>query len=289
ERHLQSLYDMYHTTSGKVLKLLTKTIDAFLVEGKSAFIAVWKLFEYPKNWYKLPNLITHIDSFMMFDCLRLAIVFSFIINELLKPQYFKQSEIYKLQQQLNLSCNNLAIKVWLKCWLIVSKTMAFSFKKYFTEEDYIELQHAKNYANLLNIGIGTKEMHLQHLMNNWFIFGKPDDVEDNINKDFKEQLVLCYEDLGYLFVVFNSTPLFFEYANVYIKKDNLPIQYYLHIGDIVSINSEEDDKSFSIICAIFCDRKGKHYFTFIIIDCFERMNQTKLGCPLYSLQTTTCW
>ncbi|KAF0474143.1 hypothetical protein F8M41_024757 [Gigaspora margarita] len=203
----------------------------------------------------------------MSNCLRLAIVFPFIINELLKPQNFKQSEIYKLQQQLNLSHNNLAIKVWLKCWLIVSKTMAFSFKKYFTEEDYIKLQHAKNYANLLNIGIGTKEMHLQHLMNNWFIFGKPDNVEDNINK------ALHY---------------FFEYANVYIEKDNLPIQYYLHIGDIVSINSEDDDKSFLIIHAIFCDRKDKHYFTFIIIDWFERMNQTKLGCPLYSLQTTNC-
>ncbi|CAG8817683.1 23954_t:CDS:2, partial [Racocetra persica] len=166
ERHFQSPHDVYHATSGKVLKLLKMTIDAFSLEGKSAFIA-----------------------FHNVGLLKIGNVFPFIINKLLKSQYFKQSEIYKLQQRLDISRNDLAIKVWLKCWLIVSKTMAISFKKYFTEEDYVELQeclenerkilaqsfedfenlpnlhinfhmtqHARNYANLLNIGVGTKEM-----------------------------------------------------------------------------------------------------------------------------------
>ncbi|CAG8690169.1 17230_t:CDS:2, partial [Dentiscutata erythropus] len=75
-------------------------------------------------------------------------------------------------------------------------------------------------------------------------------IENLIPPDFKEQLELCYEDLGF--------------------------------------NSEYDEVSFSIVHALFRHKKDKHYLTFIIIDWFESTNQTKLGCPLYRLETTNC-
>ncbi|CAB4430765.1 unnamed protein product [Rhizophagus irregularis] len=97
ERHLQSPQDVYHLTSGKVLKFLKITIEALSLEGKSEFIKFWKSFEYPRTWQKLPNPISHIDSFMMSDCLHLAMMIPFILNRFLKPTHFKKLELALFQ------------------------------------------------------------------------------------------------------------------------------------------------------------------------------------------------
>jgi hypothetical protein len=140
ERHLQSPQDVYHLTAGKVLRFLKITIEALSPEGESEFISFWKSFEYPRSWQKLPNPITHIDSFMMSDCLRLAMMIPFIISRFLKPPHFKKSELAKFQQRTGVSRSDLAVKLWLKCWVFMAKTMAIAFKHFFTEEDYIKLR-----------------------------------------------------------------------------------------------------------------------------------------------------
>ncbi|KAF0541218.1 serine/threonine protein kinase [Gigaspora margarita] len=103
ERQLQSPQDIYHLTAGKVLRFLRITIEALSTEGKSIFIKYWKSFEYPRSWQKLPNLILHLDSFMMSDCLRLAMMMPFILNRFLKPSYFKKSELTLFQQRTGVS------------------------------------------------------------------------------------------------------------------------------------------------------------------------------------------
>src|SRR5256714_567089 len=123
ERHLQLPQDVYHATAGKVLRFLKITIDAFSPEGKSICITNWKNFEYSRTWHKLPNPISHIDSFMMSDCFQLGMIFPFILNRFLKPQHFKQSEINKFRQRIGIARNNLAIKYWIKCWIVMAKTM----------------------------------------------------------------------------------------------------------------------------------------------------------------------
>ena len=140
ERHLQSPQDVYHVTAGKVLRFLKITIEAFSQEGKSEFILFWKSFEYPRTWQKLPNPISHIDSFMMSDCLRLTMMFPFILNRFLKPKHFKQSEIDKFRARTGVSRSDSAVKLWLKCWILMAKTTAIAFKHSFTEEDYIKLR-----------------------------------------------------------------------------------------------------------------------------------------------------
>uniref|UniRef100_U9TWW1 BAH domain-containing protein n=1 Tax=Rhizophagus irregularis (strain DAOM 181602 / DAOM 197198 / MUCL 43194) TaxID=747089 RepID=U9TWW1_RHIID len=393
ERHLQSPQDAYHATAGKVLRFLKITIDALLPEGKSKFIITWKNFEYPRTWHKLPNPISHIDSFMMSDCLRLAMVIPFILNRFLKPQHFKQSEIEKFQMRMDVSRSNLAIKLWVKCWILVSKTMAMVFKSSFTEEDYAELrkcldnerkllsqafkdfenlpnlhvnfhlmQHAKSYATLLNTSVETKEMmhrilksavprtnlknvsldllkhyttlfavrhlldggidmrfstsnhgfmnlphHLQRMMSDWFIIKGEVNIEDDADEvylkkrivrrhvdaslllNFQAELALAYEDLEDYSMNQNSSPVFFEYARFYIKENDDIVQCRLHVGDIVTINTEEFGGSFAVIRAIFYHQKNNFRFTFIIIDWFEDMNRTKLGCPVYRLQTANNW
>ncbi|EXX54348.1 hypothetical protein RirG_235300 [Rhizophagus irregularis DAOM 197198w] len=65
ERHLQSPQDIYHIIASKTLKLLKVTIFMLSPEGERNFISVWKLFKYSHQWSKLPNPISHIETFMM--------------------------------------------------------------------------------------------------------------------------------------------------------------------------------------------------------------------------------
>jgi hypothetical protein len=168
ERHLQSPQDVYHATAGKVLRFLKITIEALSPEGKMEFITFWKSFEYPRTWQKLPNPISHIDSFMMSDCLRLAMMIPFIFNRFLKPQHIKKSEIDKFRRRTGVSRSDLAVKLWVKCWILMAKTMTMSFKRYFTEEDYINLREClDNERKLFSQVINKYNLYL--LMNTIFI------------------------------------------------------------------------------------------------------------------------
>ena len=141
ERHLQSPQDVYHLTAGKVLRLLKITIEALSPEGKKELMSSWKSFEYPKAWRKLPNPISHIDSFMMSDCLQLTMMFPFILNRFLKRIHFKNSEFASFQCRTGVTRNDLAVKLWLKCWICIAKTMVMVFKDSFSKKDYDKLRN----------------------------------------------------------------------------------------------------------------------------------------------------
>ncbi|EXX55552.1 hypothetical protein GLOIN_2v1886076 [Rhizophagus irregularis DAOM 181602=DAOM 197198] len=125
----------------------------------------------------------------MSDCLHLAMMIPFILNRFLKPTHFKKLELALFQRQTGVSRSDLAVNFWIKCWVLMARTMTIAFKHSFTEEDYIQLHecldserklfsqafedfenlpnlhvnyhlllHARNYATLLNTGVGTKEM-----------------------------------------------------------------------------------------------------------------------------------
>jgi hypothetical protein len=84
DRHLQNPQDVYHATAGKIGRLLELTCDLFSREGENDFIKTWKSFEKPKKWSRLPNPISHHDSFMMSDYLRLAMIMPYILQRFLK-------------------------------------------------------------------------------------------------------------------------------------------------------------------------------------------------------------
>ncbi|KAF0382168.1 serine/threonine protein kinase [Gigaspora margarita] len=144
ERHLQCPHDVYHLMAGKVLRFIKITIDALSSEGKLEFIKFWKSFEYPRTWQKLPNPISHIDSFMISDCLYLAMMITFVLSRFLKPSSFRNPELTLFQKQTDISRSDLAIKLWLKCWVLTAKSMTISFKQSFTEDDYIKLHECLN-------------------------------------------------------------------------------------------------------------------------------------------------
>ena len=137
---MQSPQDIYHLIAGKTLKLLKLTIAILSLDGEQIFINIWKSFEYPSQWSKLPNPISHIESFMMSDCLRLTIVMPFILNRsLINNNCFKSSELVKFKNQSSLHSNQV-INAIIKYWSIVAKCFRLVFKLSLTNNDYIELE-----------------------------------------------------------------------------------------------------------------------------------------------------
>jgi hypothetical protein len=140
ERHLQSPQDIYHLIAGKMSKLFRLTIAMLSPEGSQNFISAWKSFEYPCQWSKLPNPISHIKSFMMSDYLRLGMVMPFILNRSLTINCFKSQELAKLQEWSSLNRNQVVNRI-IKCWSIVAKCSQLAFKISLTNNDYIDLEN----------------------------------------------------------------------------------------------------------------------------------------------------
>jgi hypothetical protein len=140
DQHLQTPQDIYHATAGKIMRLLKLTVNLFSLEGQRAFIKTWKDFEHPIQWSRLPNPISHHESFMMSDYLRLSMVMPFILNRFLKISHLKVDEATKIQQRIHANRISLVPKSLIKCWVLVSKTTRLVFKNEYSENDYKNLQ-----------------------------------------------------------------------------------------------------------------------------------------------------
>ena len=107
--------------------------------------------------------------------------------------------------------------------------------------------------------------------------------------NIQAELKLAYkdfEDFGDNSATLDITPSFFEFAsyNFEKEKDNF-VLCRLHIGDVVSINIGNEN-NFAIIRAIFCHQTNGLRSAFVIVDWFEGLNRTRLGCPVYRLHTS---
>ena len=142
ERHLQTPQDIYHATAGKIGRLLKLTCELFSQEGEDDFIKTWKDFEKPKTWSRIPNPISHHESFMMSDYLRLAMIMPFILNRFLKISSLKDKEARAIQQRTEAPRINLIKNTIIACWVHVAKTMSMVFKSKFTINSYEELQQS---------------------------------------------------------------------------------------------------------------------------------------------------
>ena len=140
ERHLQTPQDVYHATAEKIGRLLKLTCELFSREGEDNFIKIWRNFEIPKRWSRLSNPITHYNSFMMSDLLRLAMIMPFLLNLFLKESSIKRNETTMIQQRIDAFRVSSVPKIIISCWIHVAKTMKAVFNKKFTSDSYEELQ-----------------------------------------------------------------------------------------------------------------------------------------------------
>jgi hypothetical protein len=139
ERHLQTPQDIYHATAGKIGRLLKLTCELFSQEGEKKFIEIWKNFEGPKNWSRLPNPISHHASFMMSDYLQLAMIMPFLLYKFLKDSSLKTNEIITIQNRIDINRNSVPNQI-ISCWVTIAKTMKIVFSNKFTLDNYTELQ-----------------------------------------------------------------------------------------------------------------------------------------------------
>jgi hypothetical protein len=141
ERHLQTPQDIYHATAGKIGRLLKLTCELFSQEGERDFIINWKNFEKPKNWSRLPNPISHHDSFMMSDLLQLAMIMPFILEKFLEFSSLKNNEAISIKSKLNIKNKNSVPNYIISCWVLIAKTMKVVFSNKFTSDKYKLLQN----------------------------------------------------------------------------------------------------------------------------------------------------
>ena len=139
ERHLQTPQDVYHATAGKISRLLNLTCELFSKEGENDFIKTWKEFEKPKKWSRIPNPISHRDSFMMSDYLRLAMIMPFLLYNFLKTSSLKNNELKAIQQRIGAQKINTAKNVIISCWVYTAKTMRIVFENEFDTYDELQL------------------------------------------------------------------------------------------------------------------------------------------------------
>jgi hypothetical protein len=139
ERHLQAPQDIYHATAGKIGRLLEFTCEIFSKKGENDFIETWKDFEKPKKWARLPNPISHRKSFMMSDCLRLAMIMPFLLYRSLHISGIKKNEAKTIQERMQIPFNSVPKNI-ISCWVQVAKTMKIVFNSEFTLDEYKELQ-----------------------------------------------------------------------------------------------------------------------------------------------------
>jgi hypothetical protein len=76
---------------------------------------------------------------MMSDCIRLSMMMPFILDQFLRHNYIKNTNLTMIQQKCNVSRKDTAAKLVVKCWSVVAETITIVFKKTYSENDYILL------------------------------------------------------------------------------------------------------------------------------------------------------
>ncbi|GBC46847.2 hypothetical protein GLOIN_2v1880882 [Rhizophagus irregularis DAOM 181602=DAOM 197198] len=188
-QHLQTPQDAYHSMAGKARTLLEVTFNIFNTNGENDFLEYWKRIEKPSHWSRMPNPLRHRQSFMFSDVLRLAMLMPFILQRFLESRHIKTDALNNWHKNSGIRRNLVASKLC-ACWAIEAKALKLAFSTTMTENTYQELQetlkkereiliqifpdtftnlpnlhvnmhrlqHARNFATLVNTAVGVKEM-----------------------------------------------------------------------------------------------------------------------------------
>jgi hypothetical protein len=155
DRFLQTPHDIYHAIAGKILRLMDCTFNMLNPTGNREFVKIWKEFEMPIQWHKLPNPITHRQSFMMSDRLHLAMVLPHILRQFLQIKHIKNNSFIELQENLTLNTNRIINKL-IQCWVVVAKCARCCFSLSFNDETYEILNNLLKQESILLTKVKVK-------------------------------------------------------------------------------------------------------------------------------------
>jgi hypothetical protein len=136
--YVQTPQDSYHAISGKISRLLESTLETLSADGKRNLNKYWKSFEFPANWSRMQNPVTHFRSFYMSEYQRLVMIFPFILQRFLTPGYIKNEALDKIKETTGLDSSRATKKI-IECWVRVAASTKLVFSPYLQDDDYRKL------------------------------------------------------------------------------------------------------------------------------------------------------
>ncbi|CAG8469584.1 1011_t:CDS:2 [Scutellospora calospora] len=340
DNHVQTLHDIYHAMAGKARTLLDATLNIFNATGEEAFLTCWKNIEKPACWCRMPNPLRHRQSFMFSDVLKLAILMPFILRRFLKPCYIKPDILKKWQE----NSSKKPVTQLCSLWTTEAKTLKLAFSTTMTEHIYKELQemlnkerdmliqlfpeyftnlpnlhvnthllqHAQNFATLVNTAVGVKEIvhrtfkvivphtnrkvielsltqqynvrqALRHVVDGWKDprFGEFANTFSNLTTDLKLHKIFSN------WYAIENPPLFSQdeengkYINLNLEIIGIgvlnttedPIRLKLRVGDIIELAENSEGIIYAKIKAIFVHQANDgHNYAFFQFYRFQELN-----------------
>ncbi|RHZ69317.1 hypothetical protein Glove_284g147 [Diversispora epigaea] len=276
--------DPYHAISGKIARLLDSTLEILSQNGKKNLNKFWKYFEFPSHWSRMQNPISHSKSFYMSNCQRLAMIFPFILQRFLTPEYIKKEVFEKMKIATSLNSNNLIKKI-IECWIRIANCTKLVFSSYFrNKDDYNNLdimlreeseclikvfpefnmlpnvhvnfhlvQYAVSYGNLINISVGVKEMKIE-IFDNWFITNNSTNISEDITSSFEyiQNIKLSRKLKKKEFESFDLEDIQTQLHVAYqMKNENRTInRIKIKSGDAIEIEEFEHGSTYAIVKSI---------------------------------------
>jgi hypothetical protein len=97
--------------------------------------------------------------------------------------------------------------------------------------------------------------------------------------------------MGYNAALIHKKIFIYELATYFYKNEHGTFtKNHLRIGDVVMMQIQDYNESYAIVEAIFSHQGNDNkLYVFIIVKWFEETNRTRLGCPVYRIQTDNRW
>ncbi|PKK70594.1 hypothetical protein RhiirC2_779506 [Rhizophagus irregularis] len=239
----------HHITDKEISKISHETImsrrDQLCTEYEENdnFIEIWKNFEIPKRWSHLPNLITHYNSFIMLDLLRLAMIIPFLLNQFLKKLSIKRNETAMIQQRIDTFQVNSVPKIIISsdggidprfnrsCIGFTNSNFGQLFLNwYVTEDKYLtEAIIEQNQDDNNDTKIISPVNFISNISLKKRISKQKHDKLLLTLHNFKTELFLFYMDMKFEAALINSSISLYKFASYMIKENDILLKVYLHL------------------------------------------------------------
>ena len=139
--HVQTPHDAYHSMTDKARRLLDVTFSVFSASGNAEWNKEWRHIEKPTQWSRMPNPLTHRQSFTFNDVLKLSMLMPIILRRFLKPSHFKTEFLQSMHARLDTSRDTSVIKTFCRLWAVEGKALKQVFATTMTNNTYQDLHH----------------------------------------------------------------------------------------------------------------------------------------------------
>ncbi|PKK59460.1 hypothetical protein RhiirC2_794808 [Rhizophagus irregularis] len=316
ERHLQTPQDVYHLTARKIQRLLKpsciKKLDLSTIQqrcnvnqGNAAtkiIITCWKTIA-ETTAFIFKESFSKDDYMELQRCLEMEMI-------ILSQAFEEFSNLPNLHANFHLVKNAKTFATLINSSVGVKEIVHKIFKEMVPKMNRknIELDLMKRYMTLFALrhlidgGIDPRiskfcesftnlSDDFARIAGDWFIIEEQpydSDIETNVQTNAENIVKLSLrQHMGYNAALIHKKIFIYELATYFYKNEHGTFtKNHLRIGDVVMMQIQDYNESYAIVEAIFSHRGNDNkLYVFIIVKWFEETNRTRLGCPVYRIQT----